>query len=117
MTVLSRGGRTYKSSPESGSKNTMVLPAFTGRLAQRTATTAAAPEDMPDIVLRAGRVIIMVTRELKRFDERASYISSPGCLEGGNAGNAMALSAEARRRLFESIADDAPIDPDRAHFH
>lgn len=38
-----------------------------------------------DIASGAGRVIIMVTHELKRFSEKVSYISSPGYLEGGNA--------------------------------
>jgi glutaconate CoA-transferase subunit B len=38
-----------------------------------------------DIACGAGRVIIMVTHEPKRFSERVSYISSPGYLDGGNA--------------------------------
>jgi glutaconate CoA-transferase subunit B len=38
-----------------------------------------------DIACGAGRVVIMVTHELKRFAEQVDYISSPGYLEGGNA--------------------------------
>lgn len=38
-----------------------------------------------DIACGAGRVVIMVTHEPKRFADRVSYISSPGYLEGGNA--------------------------------
>lgn len=33
----------------------------------------------------AGRVVIMVTHEPKRFAEQVSYISSPGYLDGGKA--------------------------------
>ncbi len=38
-----------------------------------------------DIACGAGRVIIMVTHEAKRFAEKVSYISSPGYLDGGEA--------------------------------
>lgn len=38
-----------------------------------------------DIACGAGRVVIMVTHEPKRFADRVSYISSPGYLDGGNA--------------------------------
>lgn len=38
-----------------------------------------------DIASGAGRVIIMVTHELKRFAEKVSYNSSPGYLDGGQA--------------------------------
>lgn len=38
-----------------------------------------------DIACGAGRVVIMVTHEAKRFADKVSYISSPGYLEGGNA--------------------------------
>ena len=38
-----------------------------------------------DIACGAGRVVIMVSHEAKRFAERVDYISSPGYLEGGNA--------------------------------
>lgn len=38
-----------------------------------------------DIASGAGRFIIMVTHEAKRFADKVSYISSPGYLEGGNA--------------------------------
>ena len=38
-----------------------------------------------DIACGAGRVIIMVTHEPKRFADKVTYISSPGYLEGGNA--------------------------------
>jgi glutaconate CoA-transferase subunit B len=38
-----------------------------------------------DIACGAGRVIIMVTHEPKRFAEKVSYISSPGYLDGGEA--------------------------------
>lgn len=38
-----------------------------------------------DIACGAGRVIIMVTHEAKRFAEKVSYISSPGYLDGGDA--------------------------------
>ncbi|MDD2991735.1 MAG: CoA synthetase [Zoogloea sp.] len=38
-----------------------------------------------DIACGAGRVIIMVTHEAKRFADKVSYISSPGYLDGGNA--------------------------------
>lgn len=36
-----------------------------------------------DIACGAGRVVIMVTHEAKRFAEHVSYISSPGYLQGG----------------------------------
>jgi glutaconate CoA-transferase, subunit B len=38
-----------------------------------------------DIACGAKRFIIMVTHEPKRFAEKATYISSPGYLEGGDA--------------------------------
>jgi glutaconate CoA-transferase subunit B len=38
-----------------------------------------------DIACGAGRFIIMVAHEPKRFAERVSYISSPGYLTGGDA--------------------------------
>lgn len=38
-----------------------------------------------DIACGAGRVVIMVTHEAKRFAERVGYVSSPGHLDGGNA--------------------------------
>jgi len=38
-----------------------------------------------DIACGAGRVVIMVTHEPKRFADKVSYISSPGYLDGGNA--------------------------------
>lgn len=38
-----------------------------------------------DIACGAGRVVIMVSHEAKRFAERVDYISSPGYLEGGDA--------------------------------
>ncbi|HLO76210.1 MAG TPA: CoA-transferase [Magnetospirillum sp.] len=38
-----------------------------------------------DIACGAGRVVIMVTHEPKRFAERVTYVSSPGYLEGGDA--------------------------------
>ncbi len=38
-----------------------------------------------DISCGAGRVVIMVTHEPKRFADKVSYISSPGFLDGGNA--------------------------------
>jgi glutaconate CoA-transferase subunit B len=38
-----------------------------------------------DIACGAGRVIIMVAHEPKRFSEKVSYISSSGYLTGGNA--------------------------------
>lgn len=38
-----------------------------------------------DIACGAGRVVIMVTHEPKRFAERVTYVSSPGYLDGGDA--------------------------------
>lgn len=38
-----------------------------------------------DIACGAGRVVIMVTHEPKRFADKVSYISSPGYLDGGAA--------------------------------
>lgn len=38
-----------------------------------------------DIACGAGRVVIMVAHERKRFAERVAYISSPGFLDGGDA--------------------------------
>lgn len=38
-----------------------------------------------DIACGAGRVVIMVTHEPKRFADKVTYISSPGYLEGGEA--------------------------------
>lgn len=38
-----------------------------------------------DIACGAGRVVIMVTHEPKRFAEKVTYISSPGYLDGGDA--------------------------------
>lgn len=38
-----------------------------------------------DIACGAGRVIIMVAHEAKRFADKVSYVTSPGYLEGGNA--------------------------------
>ena len=37
-----------------------------------------------DIACGAGRVLIMVAHEPKRFAEKVTYISSPGYLDGGN---------------------------------
>lgn len=49
----------------------------------RTRLTGAGGAN--DIACGAGRVIIMVAHEAKRFAERVSYISSPGYLDGGDA--------------------------------
>lgn len=38
-----------------------------------------------DIACGAGRVVIMVTHEPKRFAEKVTYVSSPGYLDGGDA--------------------------------
>lgn len=38
-----------------------------------------------DIACGAGRVVIMVTHEPKRFADKVTYVSSPGYLEGGEA--------------------------------
>lgn len=38
-----------------------------------------------DIACGAGRVIVMVAHEKKRFVERVTYLSSPGYLDGGDA--------------------------------
>lgn len=38
-----------------------------------------------DIACGAGRFLIMVAHEPKRFAEKVTYLSSPGYLEGGNA--------------------------------
>ncbi|MFT3758902.1 CoA-transferase subunit beta [Thauera sp.] len=49
----------------------------------RTRLTGAGGAN--DIACGAGRVIIMVTHEAKRFTGKVSYISSPGYLDGGDA--------------------------------
>jgi glutaconate CoA-transferase subunit B len=38
-----------------------------------------------DIACGAGRVVIMVAHEPKRFADKVTYISSPGFLDGGNS--------------------------------
>lgn len=38
-----------------------------------------------DIACGAGRVVIMVTHEPKRFADKVTYVSSPGYLEGGES--------------------------------
>jgi hypothetical protein len=49
------------------------------------ASGAALPVGSDAIASGAGRVVVMVTHEAKRFANKVSYISSPGYLEGGNA--------------------------------
>lgn len=56
-----------------------------------------------DIACGAGRVIIMVSHEAKRFTDKVTYISSPGYLDGGNSRDAYGFTGQGPSAIITTL--------------
>lgn len=69
-----------------------------------------------DIACGAGRVVIMVTHEAKRFADKVSYITSPGYLDGGNARERYGFPGGGPSAIVTTLGILRP-HPDTKEFH
>jgi glutaconate CoA-transferase subunit B len=68
-----------------------------------------------DIACGAGRVLIMVAHEPKRFAEKVTYISSPGYLDGGNTRDRYGFLGSGPSAIITTLGILRP-DPDTNEF-
>lgn len=56
-----------------------------------------------DIASMAGRVVVIVTHEARKFPERVSYVTSPGYLKGGDARAQAGLLGGGPKRVITDL--------------